>query len=63
MLCVDAKVDFTATRLLDQLGFGTKAVHYEVDVAFQGHRHRGRRLQGLGNFGALRELCISGVES
>jgi hypothetical protein len=63
VLCVDGKVNFTATRLLDQLGFGTKAVHYDVDVAFLDPRHRGRRIQGFGNFGKLRQLCLDGVES
>lgn len=61
VLCVDAEASFSATRMLDELGFGARTVHYEVEVAFRAHRRRGRRIQGLGNFGDLRQLCLEGV--
>ncbi len=63
VLCADASVSSSATRMFDDLGFGMKTVHYEVDVAFLGHPRRGRRIQGFGNFGDLRQLCLEGVTS
>jgi hypothetical protein len=61
VLCADVEPCSSATRVLDALGFGTKTVHYEVEVAYRAHRRRGRRLQGLGNFRDLRQLCLEGV--
>lgn len=61
VLCADVEVCSSATRMLDQLGFGTRTVHYDVEVAFLAHPRRGRRLQGFGNFGDLRQLCLEGV--
>lgn len=61
VLCADVEVCSSATRILDQLGFGKKSVHYDVEVALRAHRRRGRRIQGLGNFGDLRQLCLEGV--
>jgi len=61
VLCADVEASFSATRMLDELGFGSRTVHYEVDVAFLAHRRRGRRIHGLGNFGDLRQLCLEGV--
>jgi hypothetical protein len=61
VLCADVEVCSSATRLLDQLGFGTRTVHYDVEVAFLAHPRRGRRIQGFGNFGDLRQLCLEGV--
>jgi hypothetical protein len=63
VLCADAEVCSSATRMLDQLGFGTRTVHYDVEVAFLAHPRRGRRLQGFGNFTDLRQLCLEGVTS
>ena len=63
VLCADVEECSSATRMIDDLGFGTKTVHYHVDLAFCAHRRRGRRIHGLGNFGDLRQLCLEGVES
>jgi hypothetical protein len=63
VLCADVEVCSSATRMLDQLGFGTRAVHYDVEVAFLAHPRRGRRIQGFGNFADLRQLCLEGVTS
>ena len=51
----------SATRMFDDLGFGVKTVHYEVEVAFPAHPRRSRRIQGFGNFGELRQLGLEGV--
>jgi len=63
VLCADVEACSSATRMIDDLGFGQKTVHYDVEVAFRAHRRRGRRIHGLGNFGDLRQLCLEGVES
>jgi hypothetical protein len=61
VLCADVDVCSSATRILDQLGFGTRTVHYDVEVAFLDHPRRGRRIRGFGNFSDLRQLCLTGV--
>lgn len=61
VLCADVDVCSSATRMLDQLGFGTRTVHYDVEVAFLDHPRRGRRIHGFGNFSDLRQLCLTGV--
>jgi len=63
VLCADVEACSSATRMIDDLGFGTKTVHYDVELAFRAHQRRGRRLQGFGNFGDLRQLCLEGVSS
>jgi hypothetical protein len=63
VLCADVEVCSSATRMLDQLGFGTRSLHYDVEVALLASPRRGRRLRGLGNFGELRQLCLQGVSS
>jgi hypothetical protein len=63
VLCADAPACSSATRMIDDLGFGTKTVHYDVEVAFPAHPRRGRRIHGFGNFGDLRQLCLEGVPS
>ena len=50
-----------ATGVLDDLLFGQRSVHYDVEVAFPGRPRRGRRIQGFGDFADLRQLCIEGV--
>lgn len=62
VLCADVEASMSATRILDDLGFGTKTVYYDVEVALRAHRRHGRRLHGLGNFAELRKLCLEGVE-
>ena len=49
--------------MYDNLGFGVKTVHYEVEVALRDLHRRGRRIQGFGSFGDLRQLCLEGVTS
>ena len=61
VLCADVEASLSATRMLDQLGFGTRTVHYDVEVAFRAQPRRGRRIPGFGNFGDLRQLCLEGV--
>jgi len=61
VLCADVEVCSSATRMLDQLGFGARTLHYDVEVAFLGRPRRGRRIHGFGNFGDLRQLCLEGV--
>jgi hypothetical protein len=63
VLCADVEACSSATRMIDDLGFGTRTVHYEVEVAFRAHRRPGRRIHGLGQFGDLRQLCLEGVRS
>ena len=63
VLCADVEASSSATRMFDALGFGTKTVHYDVEVALRAHPRRGRRILGFGNFGALRQLCLEGVSS
>jgi hypothetical protein len=52
-----------SVRLEDALGFGVRNVHFEVEVALRERRRRPRRLSTLGNFGDLRQLCLTGVQS
>lgn len=61
VLCADVEACSSATRMIDDLGFGAKTVHYEVEVAFPARRRGGRRIHGLGRFGDLRQLCLEGV--
>ena len=63
VLCADDEASSSATRMFDNLGFGVKTVHYNVEVAFRAHPRRGRRIAGFGNFGDLRQLCLEGVAS
>lgn len=63
VLCADGPDSSSATRMFDDLGFGVKTVHYDVEVAFPAHPRRGRRIHGFGNFGDLRQLCLEGVAS
>ena len=63
VLCADASASSSATRMLDDLGFGVKTVHYDVEVAFREPHRRGRRIQGFGNFGDLRQLVLEGATS
>ena len=61
VLCADVAASSSATRMFDDLGFGARTVHYDVEVALLAHARRGRRIHGFGNFGDLRQLCIEGV--
>jgi hypothetical protein len=61
VLCADAWGGTSALRLEDELGFGVRNVHFEVEVALRQRRRRARRLSALGNFGDLRQLCLMGV--
>jgi hypothetical protein len=61
VLCADVEEPSSALRITDDLGFGERSVHFEVEVAFRDPRRRGRRIAGLGNFQDLRQLCLAGV--
>jgi len=63
VLCADVEACSSATQRIDDLGFGTKSVHYDVEVAFRAHQRRGPRGHGLGNFGDLRQLRLEEVTS
>ena len=63
VLCADDEESSSATRMFDGLGFGVKSVYYDVEVVFPARLRRGRRIQGLGNFCNLRQLCLAGVTS
>jgi len=62
-LSVAARVSSFATRTTDDLGFGTKTVRNDVEVAFPALRPRGRRRKGFDHFGDLRQLGREGVLS
>ena len=61
VLCAGDEASSSATRMFDELGFGVRTVHYDVEVAFRGRPRRGRRIHGFGDFSELRQLCIEGV--
>jgi hypothetical protein len=61
VLCAGDEASSSATRMFDDLGFGVKTVHYDVEVALRAPPRRGRRIHGFGNFGDLRQLCLEGV--
>jgi len=61
VLCVDDEASSSATLMLDDLGFGKRTVHYDVEVALRAPPRRARRFRGFGNFGDLRQLCLDGV--
>ncbi len=61
VLCVDGKDSPPALNLCDGLGFGSKTLHYEVEVIEAGRRRRGKRINGVGSFRDLRQLCLQGV--
>lgn len=61
VLCADDEGSSSATRMFDDLGFGMKSMHYDVEVAYRGPPRRGRRIHGIGKFGDLRQLCLAGV--
>ena len=63
VLCADASASSSATRRIDDLGFGVRTVHHDVEVAFHAHPRRGRRIHAFGNFGDLRQQCLEGVPS
>ena len=64
VVCVGDEGTLAATRatgVFDDLLLGQRSVHYDVEVALHALPRRGRRIQGFGNFGDLRQLCIEGV--
>ena len=60
-LCVDERDSSSALHLYDGLGEGARNLHFEVAVVPRECRRRGRRFQGLGPFGDLRQLSLEGV--
>ncbi len=61
VLCADVGDSTSPLRLEDALGFGVRNVHFDVEVALRQRGRRARRLSTLGNFGDLRQLCLTGV--
>jgi hypothetical protein len=62
VLCVDDASDSFGLELCDGLGFGRRAVHYEVGIAVrERRRRRGVRLCGLGDFRELRRFAVEEV--
>ncbi len=63
VLCADDSVDSCALELYDTLGFGRRALHYEVGVAYRHRReaHRGPRLSPFGDFRDLRKIGLGEV--
>jgi len=62
VLCADDSDDGSAMGLYDALGYGVRALHYEVGVALRGPRPR-RTLGGLGDFRDLRRYTLLGEVS
>lgn len=58
-LCVGDRDCSSSLHLYDALGVGDPNVHYSVAVVPRDRR--GRRLNGLGRFGDLRQLCFEVV--
>jgi hypothetical protein len=63
VLCADVGGGTSPLRLEDALGFGVRNVHFDVEVALRQGRRRPRRIAAMGNFGDLRQLCLTGVLS
>jgi hypothetical protein len=63
VLCAGAPASSSATRRVDDLGFGTRTERDDVEVAFPARPRRGRRIHGVGDFGDLQKLCLEGVAS
>lgn len=61
VLCADVEDCSSATKRIDDLGFGERTVHYDVVVALRDLRRRARRIHGLGHFADLRRLCLEEV--
>ncbi|MBM3992467.1 MAG: hypothetical protein FJ298_15915 [Planctomycetes bacterium] len=59
VLCADDRVPSFGSGLCDELGFGTRKLHFEVGIAEHARcRRRGRVHGGLGDFRDLRELSV-----
>jgi hypothetical protein len=56
VLCADDQGASSALGLCDGFGFGTRTVHYEVEVVDPTRRRR-----GLGSFRDLRQLQLRGL--
>ena len=63
VLCASSAGSSSAMRRFDDLGFGVKTVHYDVEVAFREPHRGGRRLQGFDHFGDLRQRGLVAVAS
>jgi hypothetical protein len=59
VLSVDAREAGFCLGLTDELGVGAQSVFYRVEVTERGRRRRrGTRIQGVGDFADLRQLCL-----
>ncbi|TKC88862.1 hypothetical protein [Polyangium fumosum] len=63
VLCADDSVDSCALDLYETLGFGRRALHYEVGIAYRRRRgaHRDPRLSQFGDFRDLRKIGLGEV--
>lgn len=62
VLCADGSDDGSAMGLYDALGYGVRALHYDVGVVMREPRPR-RTLGGLGDFRDLRQYTLLGEVS
>ena len=59
VLCADDRLPSFASGLCDELGFGTRQLHFEVGIAEHARcRGRGRAHGGLGDFRDLRQFSV-----
>lgn len=63
VLCADDSVDSCALGLYDALGFGRRALHYEVGIVYRTRRgaRRDPRLSRFGDFRDLRKIGLGEV--
>jgi hypothetical protein len=58
-LSVDAREAGFCLGLTDEMGIGMRSLYYRVEVSERGaRRRRGTRIQGVGDFGDLRQLRL-----
>jgi hypothetical protein len=59
VLSVDAREASFCLGLADEMGIGERTVFYRVEVVVRGgHRRRGGRIRGVGEFADLRQLRL-----
>lgn len=62
VLCVDDAVSEYGLSLCDAFGIGKQMLHYNVEVMEPGTKaRRGKRINGVGSFRDLKQLCLRGV--
>lgn len=58
VLCVDDTLNSSALNLCDALGFGQRAIHYEIGIAVRDRQPKRNRIGGVGDFRALRHFEV-----